>query len=258
MNLPVRDRELTQTELERIRLLLSTFRDGSGQRVKAGFMPDFLSFERVCAFVVGGKTNENKGVFDVEVPGGPQRRPWGISCKMATAQPKSNCCWFMELSNSAKYLHDALEVAEILDWKVSAEAAGPILVKTVESWHESARSDYDVDASKYLLLTHDSRWEKFQIVCFDLNVLTRAKPHEIKWVVEGRDNPSSVAGYIETANGSHRLWQWYANSGGQLKFYPPKEWENWSTEEFELSTPPIKTMKDRVDEYWPGAWPNDP
>jgi len=85
MSLPVRDRAFTPVELERLRLLLSTFRDGSGQRVKAGFMPDFLSFERVCAYVIGGATNEDKGVFDVTVPGGPGRKAWGVSCKMAAA-----------------------------------------------------------------------------------------------------------------------------------------------------------------------------
>lgn len=256
MPLPVRDRAFTPAELEQLRLLLSTFRDGSGQRVKAGFMPNFLSFERVCASIVGGTTNENKGIFDVDVPGGIGRKPWGISCKMASTQPNKRC-WFMELSNSAKYLHDAIARADIDDWKSFPDEAGPVLVNTVNSWHETARDYYDVDASKYLILTHDAKWNTFQIACFDLNVLVRVAPTDIRWVIEGRDKPSSLAGHIETCHGPHRLWQWYANSGGQLKFYPPNGWEEWSTPQFELLVPPIKSMKDRVDEYWPNAWPKD-
>ena len=241
-----------------MRLLLSTFRDGSGQRVKAGFMPDFLAFERVTAYVLGGSTNEDKGIFDVEVPGGTGCRAWGVSCKMASAQPQKNACWFMELSNSAKYLTDALTTKEI-HWPSDPEAAGPILVATVGSWHEKVRNAYDVAASKYLLLTHDSRWSTFEIASFDINVLTRVSAVDIKWVTEGRaaaaGRPSSVAGYIDSDRGSHRLWQWYANSGGQLKFYPPLGWEEWRTGEFKLAEPPVRDMKEKVSEYWPGAWP---
>lgn len=254
----LRDRPFTTTEIEQMRLLLSTFRDGSGQRVKAGFMPDFLSFERVTAYVLDGTTNEDKGVFDVSVPGGACRDTWGVSCKMASTQPRKNSCWFMELSNSAKYLTDALG-AQGIDWPSSPEAAGPILVATVGSWHEKVRRAYDVEASKYLLLTHDSRWCKFEVASFNIDVLTRVPAADIAWVVEGRTaaagKPSSVAGYIDTGYGSHRLWQWYANSGGQLKFYPPIGWEEWRTGEFELAKPPVRDLKEKVEEYWPGAWP---
>ncbi|PBC35773.1 hypothetical protein CJ178_30345 [Rhodococcus sp. ACPA4] len=254
----VRDRPFTEDETEQMRLLLSTFRDGSGQRVKAGFMPDFLSFERVTAYVLGGFTNEDKGVFDVAVPGGARREQWGVSCKMASAQPVKNCCWFMELSNSAKYLTDAL-LAEGIHWQTNPEAAGPILVGTVGSWHEKVRRTYDIDASKYLLLTHDSRWRKFEMAAFDIHILTWFASSDIEWVVEGREvgagKPSSVAGYIEVDRRPHRLWQWYANSGGQLKFYPPIGWEKWRTGEFELSEPPVHDLRDKVEDYWPGAWP---
>jgi hypothetical protein len=254
-DLPLRDRPLYDHELERMRLLLSTFRDGSGQRVKAGFMPDFLSFERVTAYVVGGTTNENKGVFDVDVPGGQGFKPWGVSCKMASAQPAKNECWFMELSNSAKYLHDALATAQVDDWTRAPELAGPVLVDTVGSWHDRVRGVYDVDASKYLLLTHDSRWRVFQIAAFDIHVLTAVDPRCMEWRVEGRLGPSALAGYIDTDRGPHRLWQWYANSGGQLKFYPPYGWEEWFSDPFGLEEPPVHDLVRKVDDYWPGAWP---
>src|SRR5690606_25283606 len=78
----VRDRPFNEVELEQVRLLLSTFRDGAGQRLKvAGYMPDYLAFERVTALVLGGETNEDKGIFDVAVPR-PGGKSWGVSCKM--------------------------------------------------------------------------------------------------------------------------------------------------------------------------------
>lgn len=252
----LRDRPFNAEETEQTRLMLSTFKDGSGQRVKAGFMPDYLAFERVTAEVLGGSTNEDKGIFDVDVPGGDRRKPWGVSCKMAAAQPPANNCWFMELSNSSKYFHDALEAAGVAAWTTDPQQAGPVVVATVEAWHAAARVRYDLEASKYLLLIRDSRWRKFQIAAFDIHILSHANPQTVKWRVEGRNGPSSLAGYVGTNAGEHRLWQWYANSGGQLKFYPPKGWEEWHTNTFELETPSVRGLKSKVDEYWPGKWPN--
>lgn len=219
-------------------------------------MPDYLAFERVTALMVRGNTNEDKGIFDVDAPGLLGEPPWGISCKMASAQPLRNSCWFMELSNSAKYLHDALAAAGIRNWVHDVAAAGPVLVDTVESWHERVSGNYDLANSKYLLCTHDSRWVNFEIACFDLNVLTAVDPRQIDWRAEGRNGAiSSLAGYIDTSNGPHRLWQWYANSGGQLKFYPPVGWEEWRSGIFQLEEPPLHDLVDKVETYWPGAWP---
>lgn len=254
--LAVRDRPFTPDELERMRLLLSVFRDGSGQflsKLKT-YMPDFLAFERATAIVCGGETTENKGIFDVLVPGGDGQAPVGISCKMATAQPQDRS-WFMELSNSAKKFHDAFGKAGI-EWMREPARAGEVLVSLVESWHHAVEATVDVSKSKYLILAHDTAWKKFQIVCLDLN-LRRADVADIEWAVEGRDRnrPSSVAGYVYLGDRRHRLWQFYANSGGQLKYYPPIFWAEWVTDLFELETPPVTTLREKVDAYWPGAWP---
>lgn len=248
MTLPVRDRSLAPHELERFRLLLSTFKDGSGQRVKAGYMPDFLAFERVTAYVLGGNTMENKGIFDVVVPGEAGRHNWGVSCKMATVQQR---CWFMELSNSAKKLNSAVTAAGT-SWLTAPQIAGPIIVQTVCSWHEAERHRYDLDASRYLLLTHCKDWHYFEIASFNLNILTRVPADQVNWRAEG----AALNGYIAVPDGEHRLWQWYANSGGQLKLYPPIGWEQWRTGPFELLQPPVKDPKHRVLEYWPDSWPD--
>ncbi|MFN8160902.1 MAG: hypothetical protein U0R52_07660 [Solirubrobacterales bacterium] len=219
-------------------------------------MPDYLAFERSTAFVCGGQTTENKGIFDVLVPSDdPGGLPFGISCKMATAQPR-NRSWFMELSNSAKKFHDAFGAAGV-DWTKNPELAGQLLVDVVESWHDDVRDSVDVGRSKYLILAHDTAWKQFQIACLDLN-LRRADPAaDVRWASEGRGaTPSSIAGYIEIEDGADlRLWQFYANSGGQLKYYPPIGWAEWTTPVFELELPPVRDLRDKVDEYWPGSWP---
>lgn len=253
--LPIRDRPLDDVELERMRLLLSTFRDGSGQFVRAGFMPDYLAFERVTAYVCRGVTSENKGIFDVTVPAGRGQRQFGISCKMTATQPLTRPCWFMELSNSAKKFHDAFARAGVV-WTERPDLAGPVMVDLVESWHQEVAHLVDVPSSKYLLLTHDARWVNFEVAAFDLN-LSRADPeYDIEWVTEGRGGVvSSLAGYIDGPRGEHRLWQFFGNSGGQLKYYPPIGWEEWRSGTFQLELPPVHDLVDKVHDYWPGMWP---
>jgi len=258
LSLPIRDRALSPVELERMRLLLSTFRDGSGQSVAAGFMPDYLSFERVTAIVCAGVTTENKGIFDVTVPVGSGRKDFGVSCKMASAQPSSRPCWFMELSNSAKKFHDAFSAVGA-DWRVNPAEAGPVMVELVESWHHAVADQVDIDASKYLLLTHDSRWRDFEVASFDLNLQRLDARTDIEWVTEGRNGViSSLAGYFEVDEKRHRLWQFYGNSGGQLKYYPLLGWEEWRSGVFQLEEPPVHDLKTKVQDYWPGLWPVDP
>lgn len=257
MTLAIRDRPLSSSELEQMRLLLSTFRDGSGQSVAAGFMPDYLSFERVTAIVCHGQTTENKGIFDVTVPGGAGRKNFGVSCKMAVAQPSLRLSWFMELSNSAKKFHDAFSAAGI-NWQIDPPIAGPIMVELVESWHHAAADHVDIGGSKYLLLTHDARWVNFELASFDLNLQRRDARTEVEWVTEGRNGViSSLAGYIHDGDRTHRLWQFFGNSGGQLKYYPLIGWEEWRSGTFQLEEPPVHDLKAKARGYWPDLWSED-
>ncbi|VBA46753.1 hypothetical protein LAUMK142_00462 [Mycobacterium pseudokansasii] len=100
--LPLRDRGLNAVEMTALRLILSTYRDGSGQvvlKATGETMPGFRDFERALAAVTNGATTENKGIFDVIVPASPL--PYGLSAKMSKIQPERNKCSFMELANSA-------------------------------------------------------------------------------------------------------------------------------------------------------------
>lgn len=74
-----RDRPLNDIEFEVLRLVLSSYRDGSGQVVRpnVGSMPGFRDYERALAAVLRARAPENKGIFDVIVS--TDTVPFGIS-----------------------------------------------------------------------------------------------------------------------------------------------------------------------------------
>lgn len=254
---PIKDRPLTDVEVERMRLILSTYRDGSGQQMlRTGeSMPGFRDFERATALVCGGYTPENKGVFDVLVPV-PGGLPYGISCKSAVTQPAASQAAFMEMSNSAKKFADEFDRLDI-DWTREPDFAGIATVDLVRSWHEACWEEVDLGTSRYLILAHDRRWTNFELLILTLDLYVANPRYDVEWFVEGRNKPSSIAGYINNDGVRHRLWQLYPNSGGQLKYYPPLSWMDWRSGKFELEEPPVRTIRERVEEYFPGQWPED-
>jgi hypothetical protein len=79
------------SELERLRLALSVFQDGSGwesikKTKKQGgdriYYAGYRQFERTVADVFGGIAPENKGIFDVFVPLPGTDTHFGVSCKI--------------------------------------------------------------------------------------------------------------------------------------------------------------------------------
>ena len=251
--LPLRDRQFSPAEFEVLRLILSTYRDGSGQNVvkpSGASMPGFRDFERALAVVSGGSATENKGIFDVVVPADPL--PYGLSAKMAKLQPAKNKCSFMELANSAAKFREHWLSLQI-NWFTEPMLAGPALVDLVTSWHLAEAGGIDVGGSRYVILAHDGRWEKFQLSAFPLT-LKQANPiGDIEWLAEGK----SLNGYLDDDGRRHRLWQCYPNSGGQLKYYPLLKWAEWITDLFTLEVPPVGSPAQRAAEYFPDLWPID-
>jgi len=249
---PFRDRPLNDLELEVLRLVLSTFRDGTGQTIKnrPGTVPNSRDYERSLAAVLRARTPENKGVYDVVVD--TAAGPFGISCKMVSEQPPASQCSFMELSNAAAAFRRHLLASQI-NWATEPGLAGPAIIDLVSSWHAAAARDLliDASASRYSVLTHDRRWERFQLQCFPMD-LRRARPvGDVAWRVEGR----SLNGYIQDGAREHRLWQCFMNSGGQLKFYPLLSWAEWVSPAFSLETPPPGLLLRRAREYFHEVWP---
>ncbi len=241
-----------------MRLILSTFRDGGGQLALkdiATSMPGFRDFERTLATVCGGQTREDKGVFDVLVPDAAGGLPFGISCKMTRFQPAVHQASFMELANSAAKF--AAEFARLkLSWVHNPAMAGNAIVELVGGWHTALAGGVDAKRSQYLVLAHDTKWVNFQLLAFPLSLKLADPATDVEWKVEGKgSSPSSVAGYIDgPGNRRHRLWQLYPNSGGQLKYYPPLEWATYTSPRFTLELPPVESLRERADEYFPKLW----
>lgn len=250
--LPFRDRPLNPDELEALRLVLSTYRDSSGQnQTPHGSMPGFRDFERGLASVIGGTAAENKGIFDVirKVPGEPS---FGISCKMARFAPVAQEAAFVELSNAAAKFRRHLLGLQI-NWVTEPELAGPAIIKLITSWHKDDASSNSIDlaGSRYAVLSRSSNWSEFQLSTYPLDLYGFNPIGDIEW----ESTKSRVDGFVDIQGRRHRLWQWYPNSGGQLKWWPPLSWADWVTSRFSLEVPPIILPTDRAKQYFPTLWP---
>jgi hypothetical protein len=156
----------------------------------------------------------------------------------------------MELSNAlAKFRRHLLSLQ--INWVTEPMLAGPALIDLVTSWHEETGEAIDTSSSKYSVLAHNSRWTEFQIQCFPLDLRIANPRGGIRWEVKG----ASLNGYIEYGGGEHTLWQFFLNSGGQLKYYPPLEWADWVTERFALELPPPAGVITKAKLYFPELWP---
>ena len=253
MSIPFRDRPLNGDEFEALRLVLSTYRDGSGQnQTRLGSMPGYRDFERGLASIVGGTAAENKGVFDVIRPV-DDGRGFGISCKMAQFATKEKESAFVELSNAAAKFRKHLLERQI-NWVTEPGLAGPAIIELVTSWHEddAVRLGLSLDHSKYAVLSRSSNWTEFQLSTYPLDLYRFNPIGEIEW----ESTKSRVDGFVYVGDRRHLLWQWYPNSGGQLKWWPPFAWAEWLTDRFTLETPPIVLPTERARQYFAPLWPD--
>ena len=84
--LPLVDRPPTINEIEQLRLILSTYQDGSGMlnrqnETEPETLPGWRDFERATALALNGLAIESKWIYDVVLKA--QNRPlYGIDCKM--------------------------------------------------------------------------------------------------------------------------------------------------------------------------------
>ncbi|QZY85277.1 hypothetical protein K7G68_11625 (plasmid) [Micrococcus luteus] len=249
-----RDRPLNAEEMEALRLVLSTYRDSSGQnQTKYGSMPGFRDFERGLASVLGGTAAENKGVFDIIVTPSDGSTAFGISCKMARFAPKAQNAAFVELSNAAAKFRAHLLERQI-NWATDPMLAGPAIIELVTKWHTDDANEHglDLDKSAYAVLSRSSDWSTYQLSTFPLDLYGFNPIGGIAWTATTK----RIDGHVAINGQPHLLWQWYPTSGGQLKWWPPLSWATWSTEPFTLEEPPLVRPVERAEEYFPDLWPH--
>lgn len=262
------ERNPTFAEIEKFRLILSTFQDGLGmQAIKkpkawtkkqnAFTLPGWRDFERAVALAFDGQAMESKWIYDV-VLSDPQRPTvqYGLSCKMRSELRrvhKRDGRVTIEMSNASGEFWDLIEERTGLNQDTYAgdpAAVGVVIINLVEDWHRrvSIDSKGKIDSARSFFLT--LQWNtvsgEYQLFQFPINL---PNPHEISWEVKGR----RLVGADETGV----IFEWYGRSGGQLKYYPFAKEAVWQSDIFQLEPLPndlTHIIVEKAASYFPEKW----
>lgn len=277
---------LTEQEVEKIRLLLSVYQDGSGMLALANGLskPGWRDFERAVAAALGGRPpkgegQEGKNIFDVAVPiaAGLYK---GISCKMRRELNRvlnRDHRVSLELSNSAQQFWDYLEKRGIdhSNYKERPAEVGIALIELVTSWHYAESSlnggNIDLDESSYLVLSWnrggDYQLHQFPIYLPDPTSLiwdfpyvdrnrNKKRGRKLKSITEDEEQEGRRIRGLDASGGT--LFEWYGESGGQLKYFPLAETAIWSSPIFRLEPLPLPPSEygllAKVKQYFPKQW----
>lgn len=275
------DRHPSPQEVEKLRLILSTFQDGSGQQATSSeaTLPGWRDFERSVAVVFGGRAQESKAIFDVLIPDLTQPgKSVGISCKMRGTLSDTDKTGqvTLELSNSAGKFWKALAKQGIdqKNYRHNPAEAGKALVNLVESWQHAIRDIVDLSKSTYLVLSwNNDGW--YQLHRF---ILTLPNPETLTWdfpspsrkkktkksneydknLDDQQKEQESQGKRLRGCQEGVRIFEWYGESGGQLKYYPLASTALWASERFKLEPLPTDRIgsgiQAKVADYYPELW----
>lgn len=254
----------TEQEVEKLRLILSTYQDGTGMLASSNglTLPGWRDFERAVATTFVGEAQENKYVFDVVVPlSATSTIKYGVSCKMRRVLKRDGRVT-MELSNSAKQFWRYLLTYGIneTNYRNNANEVGKRIIELVNSWHELASinvSKLDLGRSSYLVLSWNSKGQ-YQLHQFSLEL---PDPTRLRWYFpvkmtkEGEKPADRLCGAHE--NGV--IFEWYGQLGGQLKYYPLASNAIWASHIFQLEPlPSLENMRygilAKTQTYFPTQW----
>lgn len=250
------------SEVERLRLILSTYQDGTGmlQSDKGMTLPGWRDFERAVALSFNGEAQESKGIFDVLLSSEDSATiRYGLSCKMRRELNKIERTGRVsfELSNSAGQFWTYLRTKGIdqSNYRDRPVEVGIALVEVVESWHQAVSLGHggfiDLTKSSYLVLSWNSA-RYYQLHQF---LLTMPDPHNLNWHFPTKKD-GGIGRRIAGSDDSGIVFEWYGESGGQLKYYPLASKAVWTSMKFQLE--PLGDMEygilNKAAAYFPGKW----
>lgn len=248
MDLPLIDRPPTQAEVERIRLLLSTYQDGTGMLAsKDGThtLPGWRDFERSVALALRGKASESKAVFDVTLKREDTSNPhYGLSCKMRCELNRLDRDQrvTIEVSNSAGDMWKYLLQHQLhqQNYRGDPHKVGNALLELVNIWHQQASISHNIDVLKsyYLILL----WNKqgiYQLFQYSLDVVSPAVIVDWAFPAAVKNGTTNLGRRLIGYDNAGTLVEWYGESGGQLKYYPFEKDALWASEKFELEPLPL-------------------
>lgn len=267
----------TPAQIAKLRLILSTYQDGTGLLPAPHNMtlPGWKDFERAVAAAFDGQAQESKHVFDVIIMSNDSGSTYGISCKMRGELTKSTDRVnrrghslkgriSMELSNSAKYFWNQLKARGIdeSNYRDKPEETGITLIELVKSWHNVVSIEHggiiDLSKSFYFVLSWN-RQGSYQLHQFALNL---PDPRALRWYFPTRMGKNGVEEPAVRLSGDDEfgaVFEWYGDSGGQLKYYPLTQDAIWVSDIFELE--PLPTSEEieygiiaKTRTYFPNQW----
>ena len=246
--------------------MLSTFQDGTGM-LAGGTLPGWRDFERTVALAFDGRPSENKDIIDVRLPD-PSREEvhFGVSCKMRRELRRTRRVGrvTIELSNANRSFWDRLGADGIglENYRDNAAQVGRSIIDLVREWHLSASiqsgGDIDLSRSCYLTLMWDPIGE-YQLYQFQMDL---PDPDSLYWSfpeVTSR-SASRLGNHIRAIDEHGTVFEWYGESGGQLKYYPRVSDSVWESNTFRLEPLPKNTPHGlllKAQSYYSDIWPDN-
>ena len=200
------DRPPTPQEIERLRLLLSTYQDGTGMLVtkRGTTLPGWRDFERAVALAFSGTGSENKAIFDVLLKDAARAGTYcGLSCKMRGELRRiaRDGRVTVELSNAASQFWDELATKDITDanYQDDPQTVGITLIELVRRWHQDAsierRGSVDLDKSFYLVLS----WSPTGLYQLHLFSLSLPDPKQLRWHTPTKQVKGQAKGVLQVS-----------------------------------------------------------
>jgi len=253
--IPFVGRPPNEYEIERLRLILSTYQDGSGMLQRPTYtLPGWRDFERAVSATFDGQVTESKWIYDVILNVADENISYGISCKMRgtlrDAEKKGRIT--IELSNAAGEFWDTLNQQNITQENYQSQPAtvGETLIHVVEGWHNIVGIEnggmIDTSNSFFLVLQWEEKQRRYQLFQYSVNL---PEPQSLTWEVSKRR--------LIGRDGSGILFEWYSLSGGQLKYYPLTKDATWYSNVFSLEPLPEDFefgLQNKAQQYFPAQW----
>ena len=202
------------SEVEKLRLVLSSYQDGTGQLAQSdGYtLPGWRDFERSVAIIFGGIAQESKAIFDVLVPIPDDQNYYGISCKMRRelkVDTQSQNIVPMELSNAARQFWAEIKKHRIDEqtYKNYPDRVGKAIISLVQGWHESASKqmgrNIDLARSSYLVLLWNKR-DFYQLFQFSHQL---PNPKSLYWHFP-KLKDGSISNHLQGDDQSGKVFEW--------------------------------------------------
>lgn len=267
MSRPFLTRSPKPSELEALKKFLASYRDGSGnnRELDGSSRADSRQLERCFAELLHGKTTENKSFYDFVVE---SNEDGGIAVRGASIKSK-------QLKNLRDYrdpqkrqllrAHLELSNSSARDWKLCNER-GLTSDDFKQSRHAEKFGDTILRRQIVERLESENRYlgnaQNKSFVLKDsvyISVLySTPQKHERTWLISAFsvDIPSPHAWKFREQSKSacllgldaegEVLYEWYALSGGQFKYYPRLNSRLHGTDLFEIPKPAFESLGAKV------------